>query len=392
METKENIPTDKPSTRKESELRRLVGDFSIILAILIFCGIDAAFGLETPKLIVPNEFKPTNPTRGWFVFPFGANPWWIYLASSVPAILVIILIFMDQQITAVILNRKEYKLQFIPMPVLYGIFLYMGVAALSSIQFTDRLQLLLMPAKHQPDFIYLRHVPLRQVHLFTFIQILCLAVLWIIKSTAAAIIFPLMFVLFIFLKQTTLLALVGVRKVMEYIFPRHYLVWLDDIMPEKERKEEEEKLKRKQDQDDSDSEDVSMILGDREDWGGGCTGRPVEKGQDRMAVYCLSTGSAMSPSIWKHTPGPCTPSSGNCCCCFQSEVVRHAGSIFARYYKYCKVGLGAGIEERKPSQCHPMVELLIKSSDSAVTIMNRKSTIPSLHYSRSTGTDETKPE
>lgn len=35
----------------------------------------------------------------------------------------------------------------------------------------DRLQLLLMPAKHQPDLIYLRHVPLRRVHLFTFIQV-----------------------------------------------------------------------------------------------------------------------------------------------------------------------------------------------------------------------------
>ncbi|XP_078248645.1 anion exchange protein 4 [Pogona vitticeps] len=322
----------KSSRYFPTALRRLVGDFSIILAILTFCGIDAVLGLETPKLIVPNQFKPTNPARGWFVFPFGANPWWICLAASVPAILVIILVFMDQQITAVILNRKEYKLKkgagfhldffcvsllmiltsllglpwyvsatvislahmeglkkesttcapgeqpkflgireqrvtglmvfiltglsvflapvlkFIPMPVLYGVFLYMGVAALSSIQFTDRLQLLLMPAKHQPDFIYLRHVPLRQVHLFTFIQILCLAILWIIKSTAAAIIFPLM-----------LLSLVGVRKAIEYIFPRHHLAWLDDVMPEKERKEEEEKLKKKQDHDDSDSEDSELM-------------------------------------------------------------------------------------------------------------------------------------
>uniref|UniRef100_A0A8C8VQT3 Anion exchange protein n=1 Tax=Pelusios castaneus TaxID=367368 RepID=A0A8C8VQT3_9SAUR len=257
-------------------LRKLASDFSIILAILIFCGIDSLLGLETPKLVVPSEFKPTNPQRGWVVFPFGANPWWICLASAVPAILVIILIFMDQQITAVILNRKEYRLQkgagfhldlfcvsllmvftsvtglpwyvsatvislahmdslkkesmtsapgeqpkflgireqrltglvvfiltgvsvflapvlkYIPMPVLYGVFLYMGVAALSSLQFLDRIQLLLMPAKHQPDFIYLRHVPLRRVHLFTLIQMLCLAALWVLKSTVAAIIFPVM--------------------------------------------------------------------------------------------------------------------------------------------------------------------------------------------------------
>lgn len=49
-----------------------------------------------------------------------------------------------------------------------------------------------MPAKHQPDHAFLRHVPLRRIHLFTLVQILCLAVLWILKSTVAAIIFPVM--------------------------------------------------------------------------------------------------------------------------------------------------------------------------------------------------------
>ncbi|NXL03534.1 S4A4 protein, partial [Mesembrinibis cayennensis] len=257
-------------------VRKLVSDFAIILAILTSCAIDAALGLETPKLLVPSELKPTNPARGWIVFPFGANPWWVCLVSAVPAVLVTILIFMDQQITAVILNRREYKLQkgagfhldllcvsllmvvtsatglpwyvsatvislahmeslrkesatsapgehpeflgireqrltglavfvltgvsifmapilkHIPMPVLYGVFLHMGVVALNSIQLTDRVRLLLMPAKHQPDLPYLRHVPLRRVHLFTVIQLLCLALLWVLKSTMAAIIFPVM--------------------------------------------------------------------------------------------------------------------------------------------------------------------------------------------------------
>uniref|UniRef100_A0A8C9EWS7 Anion exchange protein n=1 Tax=Pavo cristatus TaxID=9049 RepID=A0A8C9EWS7_PAVCR len=313
----------------------LVSDFSIILAILIFCAIDATLGLETPKLLVPSELKPTNPMRGWIVFPFGANPWWICLASVVPAILVTILIFMDQQITAVILNRKEYKLQkgagfhldflcvsllmivtsvmglpwyvsatvislahmeslrkestasapgeqpeflgireqrltglmvfiltgvsvfmapilkYIPMPVLYGVFLHMGVAALNSIQFTDRVRLLLMPAKHQPDHLYLRHVPLRRVHLFTFIQLLCLAMLWVIKSTAAAIVFPVM-----------LLALVGIRKVLECIFSLHDLSWLDNIVPAAARKEAEGKLHMKQEEQESNAdEEVGDILG-----------------------------------------------------------------------------------------------------------------------------------
>ncbi|NXA91441.1 S4A4 protein, partial [Melanocharis versteri] len=257
-------------------VRKLVSDFAVILAILASCTVDVFLGLETPKLLVPSELKPTNPARGWIVFPFGANPWWVCLVSAVPAVLVTILIFMDQQITAVILNRREYKLQkgagfhldllcvsllmvvtsvtglpwyvsatvislahmeslrkesatsapgehpeflgireqrltglavftlmgvsvfmapvlkHIPMPVLYGVFLHMGVTALNSIQLMDRVRLLLMPAKHQPDLAYLRHVPLRRVHLFTVVQLLCLALLWVLKSTVAAIIFPVM--------------------------------------------------------------------------------------------------------------------------------------------------------------------------------------------------------
>ncbi|NXX74769.1 S4A4 protein, partial [Urocolius indicus] len=259
-----------------ARVRKLVSDFAVIVAILASCTVDTILGLETPKLLVPSELKPTNPARGWIVFPFGANPWWVCLVSAVPAVLVTILIFMDQQITAVILNRREYKLQkgagfhldllcisllmvttsatglpwyvsatvislahmeslrkesatsapgehpeflgireqrltglavfvltgasifmapilkHIPMPVLYGVFLHMGVAALNSIQLTGRVQLLLTPAKHQPDLAYLRHVPLRRVHLFTIIQLLCLALLWVVKSTVAAIVFPVM--------------------------------------------------------------------------------------------------------------------------------------------------------------------------------------------------------
>ena len=49
-----------------------------------------------------------------------------------------------------------------------------------------------MPIKHQPDLMYLRQVPLKRIHIFTFIQLFCLAVLWAIKSTPAALIFPVM--------------------------------------------------------------------------------------------------------------------------------------------------------------------------------------------------------
>lgn len=39
------------------QARKLISDFAIILSILIFCVIDALVGVDTPKLIVPSEFK-----------------------------------------------------------------------------------------------------------------------------------------------------------------------------------------------------------------------------------------------------------------------------------------------------------------------------------------------
>uniref|UniRef100_A0A8C2AFU3 Anion exchange protein n=1 Tax=Cyprinus carpio TaxID=7962 RepID=A0A8C2AFU3_CYPCA len=321
-----------------TKLRKLISDFSIFMSIMTFVGLDMLIGLQTPKLIVPTDFKPTRAGRGWFVMPFGKNPWWVYLASSVPALLVTILIFMDQQISAVIVNRKENKLkkgcgyhldllwvgvlmavcsfmglpwyvaatvisiahidslkmesessapgeqpqflgvreqrltgilvfvltgvsiflapilQFIPMPVLYGVFLYMGVASLSGIQFWDRIKLIMMPAKHQPDFSYLRHVPLRRIHLFTLLQIVCLAVLWILKSTFLAIIFPVM-----------ILGLMVVRKMLDMVFSQHDLAWVDDILPGKEKKKKVDEKKntkkdKKKGKGGEDREDVSVLV------------------------------------------------------------------------------------------------------------------------------------
>uniref|UniRef100_A0A3Q4AKA1 Anion exchange protein n=1 Tax=Mola mola TaxID=94237 RepID=A0A3Q4AKA1_MOLML len=296
-----------------TKVRSIISDFAVFFTILSMVLIDYALGVPSPKLKVPSVFKPTRDDRGWFINPLGPNPWWTAVISLVPALLCTILIFMDQQITAVIINRKEHKLKkacgyhldlfmvgvmlgvcslmglpwfvaatvlsithvnslklesecsapgeqpkflgireqrftglmiftlmgcsvfmtsvlkFIPMPVLYGVFLYMGASSLKGIQFFDRVRLFGMPAKHQPDFIYLRHVPLRKVHLFTIIQLSCLILLWVIKTSKAAIVFPMM-----------VLALVFIRKLMDCIFTKREMSWLDDLMPESKKKKLED--------------------------------------------------------------------------------------------------------------------------------------------------------
>lgn len=57
------------------------------------------------------SLQPTSKNRGWLMDPLGENPWWTLLVAALPALLCTILIFMDQQITAVIINRKEHKLK-----------------------------------------------------------------------------------------------------------------------------------------------------------------------------------------------------------------------------------------------------------------------------------------
>ena len=76
--------------------------------------LDAFLRLNTPKLHVPTDFIPTRPhDRGWLIPFFGENPVWMIPIAIIPALIATILIFMDQQITSVIINRKEFKLKVI---------------------------------------------------------------------------------------------------------------------------------------------------------------------------------------------------------------------------------------------------------------------------------------
>lgn len=93
------------------QVRAIVSDFAVIIAIFSMSAMDYFVGIATPKLEVPVEFKPTLEGRGWMIWPFNRNPWWSALIAIAPALLGTILIFMDQQITAVIVNRKENKLK-----------------------------------------------------------------------------------------------------------------------------------------------------------------------------------------------------------------------------------------------------------------------------------------
>eukprot|EP00118_Oscarella_pearsei_P017796 m.178903 g.178903 ORF g.178903 m.178903 type:complete len:247 (+) comp39196_c0_seq8:2718-3458(+) len=125
-------------------------------------------------------------------------------------------------------------LKIVPMPVLYGIFLYMGISSLKGVQFVERCLIILMPPKYQPDRYYIRHLPNKKIHSFTAIQFGCLLILIVVKLTPASIALPIF-----------VLLLVLVRKLMGRLFSEEELDVLDDRLPEfVKRKKADEKKKK----------------------------------------------------------------------------------------------------------------------------------------------------
>ncbi|XP_038554856.1 sodium bicarbonate transporter-like protein 11 [Micropterus salmoides] len=68
-------------------------------------------------------------------------------------------------------------LQWIPKPVLYGLFLYIAATSLDGNQMVDRMALLLKEQTSYPPTHYIRRVPQRKVHYFTGLQMVQLVIL-----------------------------------------------------------------------------------------------------------------------------------------------------------------------------------------------------------------------
>ncbi|NXR47953.1 B3AT protein, partial [Hippolais icterina] len=280
----------KNSSFLPGKVRRLIGDFGVPISIFIMALADFFINdTYTQKLSVPKGLQVTNSTaRGWFIHPMGHTaqfPIWMMFASVIPALLVFILIFLETQITTLIVSKPERKLvkgtgfhldlllivamgglaalfgmpwlsattvrtithanaltimsktsapgeksqilevkeqrisgllvavligvsilmepilKYIPLAVLFGIFLYMGVTSLFGIQLFDRILLLLKPPKYHPDEPYVTRVKTWRMHLFTFTQIVFLVVLWVVKSTPASLALPFVLILTVPLRR-----------------------------------------------------------------------------------------------------------------------------------------------------------------------------------------------
>ncbi|XP_026832530.1 anion exchange protein 3 isoform X8 [Drosophila erecta] len=266
--------------------RRALGDFGVPISIAIFVLVDYLVpAVYTEKLVVPEGLSPSDPSkRGWYI-GFDTSSTWIPFACVIPALLVYILIFMESQISELIVDKpdrglkkgsglhwdivllcllncacglfgmpwhcaatvrsvthvssvtimsrthapgesprivdvKEQRLsgffvclmiglsvlmspllRLIPMAVLFGVFLYMGVASMSGVQLFERIRLYFMPVKHYPPTSYVKRLRPWKLHLFTSIQVLCLVLLWTVKSSQFSLAFPFFLIMMVPIRQ-----------------------------------------------------------------------------------------------------------------------------------------------------------------------------------------------
>jgi len=282
-------------------VRDFLSDFGPAIAIALMTWV-AILMHEVPRehAEVPEKFGTTTG-RAWFVDLFAA-PTWLWFAAIGPAILAVILLFLDQNITTRLVNAKHHRLKkgagyhldlfvvglivlvgslfglpwivaatvhslnhvrsladhevtevngerkeeiksvrenrispllihvaigvsllflpivkTIPMSVLFGLFLYMGFASLKGNEFFERFRLWSMdPRLYPQSHHFMGKVPNWVIHKFTAIQVVCLVVLWVLKSSKLGLLFPVL-----------IAALVPIRKSLRRFFKSEHLHALD---------------------------------------------------------------------------------------------------------------------------------------------------------------------
>jgi hypothetical protein len=268
------------------QVREFLADFGPTIAIAAMTL--AAVWLHEVYLDVlpaPDVFGTTSG-RPWLIDPLEA-PRWVWLAAALPAMLCTLLVFLDQNISARLVNSPDHNLKkgeayhldlavvgvlvgacsliglpwlvaatvrslnhlrslatfeevvlpsgdrqdrvvhvrenrvsalaihaliglsllllgllkYIPMAVLFGLFLYMGIVSMKGNQFFERLNLWLMDSALYPSTHYIRKLKNSIIHKFTLIQLICLVVLWIVKSSPLGILFPLFIAVLVPIRQ-----------------------------------------------------------------------------------------------------------------------------------------------------------------------------------------------
>lgn len=106
----------------------------------------------------------------------------------------------------------------IPMAVISGLFLFLGVKMLGGNEFLSRTRYLIMDPKLYPSDSPMKRIPTFQVHSFTLLQVACLAMLWALKlNKKTSMFFPAVIATLMFIRS----------RIAPKLFPENALSILD---------------------------------------------------------------------------------------------------------------------------------------------------------------------
>ena len=113
-----------------------------------------------------------------------------------------------------------YPLNLIPIPVLYGLFVFLAVTSLGELQIWERFVLIFTEQSLYPPFHYVRKVPQKIIHCFTLLQMLQLTALCMVSFGSSA-----------YLKMLFPFIIVSLIPIREWVLPKiiskRHLVALD---------------------------------------------------------------------------------------------------------------------------------------------------------------------
>lgn len=91
--------------------------------------------------------------------------------------------------SCVLFEKPRFLLSQVPLPVLMGLFMYLGISSLPGNEMWERITRVFQDKKIAPQARY-SIVPTRVKNMFTFIQIMCLSAMLWIKSSSIGVLFP----------------------------------------------------------------------------------------------------------------------------------------------------------------------------------------------------------
>lgn len=100
----------------------ILEDYGAVLSILVFSAltyIPLVSDVNMPTLSVPDSFRTTLEGRSWFIKEIGDLKVGYIFAAFIPAFILIILVFLDHNIAALLATDEDFKLKKVIIFYLY---------------------------------------------------------------------------------------------------------------------------------------------------------------------------------------------------------------------------------------------------------------------------------